>query len=132
MLRAILAGAVALLAILACEIPQGQFVQVPDVFGLSPTPGRSPTPSPTSTPLPLFTPTPTTAPPVLTVIASDFLNMRDKPDSAGPTNSVTVARLPAGTRVTWLRECRQGWAKISYRGLTGWASATFMLPEVCP
>ena len=75
--------------------------------------------------------TPTIAQTTLTITASDYLNLRSLPDAYGPTNSSIIATMPAGTHVTWLRECRGTWSKVDYMGLIGWANNHWMKPEMC-
>lgn len=68
---------------------------------------------------------------VLKVEAEKFLNLRDRPDASGPLPSAVIGRMAHGTQVTWLNECQNGWAKVRWKGMTGWAKNELLRPVVC-
>lgn len=100
----------------------------------APTPEPTPTPTPTPEPTPKPTPEPTPTPPVEVPvegkdqrIVTGNLNLRAE---ANTTSSV-LASIPKGTVVT-VQSLTGIWAKVTYNGITGYASTNYMSPYAAP
>jgi hypothetical protein len=118
-LRPLVALSVLVLALLACAYSQD--LSAPTALPSGTVPAR-----------PDSTATRQTATPPMTLQIVGTLNLRDRPDQAGPNDSQVLAVLPSGSMVTWLGQCQDGWARVSYGWIVGWSNNAFMSPKVCP
>lgn len=113
---------VLVMAVMACA------VQFADQAG-------TPTMTASSVPTKLRIDTISLTPSIVTVIiASEGLKLRDRPDAAGPVDSVTLEVMEPG-QVFIAESCKQvngsWWAYGTYHTTKGWTDVEFLSPAPC-
>lgn len=77
----------------------------------------------------------TLTPPQNTIVtATEGVRLRDRPDAAGPVDSIELAVMHAGEAFQ-VESCQavagNWWAFGTYQGIKGWANADFLSPNPC-
>lgn len=124
-MRASIAISILTLAILACAVGMAGAGTTPSPSSVSPQPTMR---------IDIIALTPTRT---VTITASEGMRLRDRPDAAGPGDSIELAIMKPGDRFQ-AESCRyvagNWWAfgtYVSRETLKGWANAEFLSPNPC-